>query len=149
MLRVVLEHFLSQFELSVALLHDDLPQGGALYDHGQMEAQVVAQSGPGVPEVGLIDPVLEDDLCQVLKRLVVSDDGVEVGGELAGDRVESARLHRQLIHGVVEERDTRMLLLLLRFCLLGPNVGPITRCQLSLVPGVRVKLTWHKLRGSH
>ena len=50
MLGVIVEHFLSQFELSVALLHDDLPERGALYDHGEVEAQVVAQSRPGVPQ---------------------------------------------------------------------------------------------------
>ena len=74
MLGVIVEHFLSQFELSVTFLHDDLPQRGALYNHRQMEAQVVAEPGPRVPEVRLIDPVLKDDLGQALQRLVVTDD---------------------------------------------------------------------------
>ena len=46
------------------------------------------ESKHSIPEVRLVDPVLEDDLGQALQGLVVSYDSVQVGGEPAGDRVE-------------------------------------------------------------
>ena len=46
------------------------------------------ESKHSIPEVRLVDPVLEDDLGQALQGLVVSYDSVQVGGEPPGDRVE-------------------------------------------------------------